>query len=453
MTTLNAVPLEAIEEPQQAAAPTANSPFATIEQAIDRIAAGEPIIVVDDEDRENEGDILFAAEKASSELLAFTMRHTAGVICVPMAGDDLDRLNLPPMCEVNEDAKGTAFAVSVDARSGITTGISGADRARTIRLLADPATTDADLSRPGHVFPLRAAVGGVLERAGHTEAAVDLVRLAGLRPAAAISELVNDDGTMARIAELKLLSRRYGLTMISIADLRAWRLEHESRIEQVTEVALPTSAGSFRAVGFKDLLDGSEHIALVKGRVGEGEDVLVRVHSECLTGDVFHSQRCDCGLQLDGALGAIEAEGRGILVYVRGHEGRGIGLLRKLEAYALQEGGDDTVDANLHLGLPVDSRSYGSAAQMLRTLGVRSLRLLTNNPAKRDALEAFGIRVSGTEPITTAPSRHNLKYLLTKRDRLGHSLPNLPSLSGPVAQPSASRADAKLRAVAGESPA
>jgi 3,4-dihydroxy 2-butanone 4-phosphate synthase/GTP cyclohydrolase II len=329
------------------------------------------------------------------------------------------------MCEVNQDPKATAFAVSVDARAGITTGISAADRAQTIRLLADPATTSADLARPGHVFPLRAVAGGVLERAGHTEAAVDLVRLAGLRPAGVISEVVNDDGTMARLKDLRLLSRRFGLAMISIADLIAWRLNHEARVTKVTEVSMPTRAGSFRAVGFRDLLDGSEHVALVKGDIGDGEDVIVRVHSECLTGDVFHSDRCDCGPQLERALEVIEAEGRGVVLYLRGHEGRGIGLLRKLQAYALQESGHDTVDANLHLGLPVDARTYGRGVQMLLVLGIRSVRLLTNNPTKRAALLGYGLRVNESLPITVAPTPDNLKYLETKRDRMGHALPAL----------------------------
>jgi len=399
--------------------------FSTVDEAIARIAAGEAVIVVDDEDRENEGDLVFAAEKATPELLAFTTRHTAGVICVPMTGSELDRLGIPPMCTVNQDPKGTAFAVSVDARNDITTGISAADRARTIRLLADPATTTDDLARPGHVFPLRAVAGGVLQRAGHTEAAVDLVRLAGLRPAGVISEVVTEDGSMARLKDLRLLSRAYGLAMISIADLIAWRLAHEAQVAKVTEVAMPTRAGAFRAVGFRDLLDGSEHVALVKGEVGDGEDVIVRVHSECLTGDVFHSDRCDCGPQLERALEIIEAAGRGVVLYLRGHEGRGIGLLRKLQAYALQELGHDTVDANRHLGLPVDARTYGAGAQMLLALGVRSIRLLTNNPAKRAGLTGHGLRINETLPITVPPTPDNLRYLEAKRDRMGHALPGL----------------------------
>jgi 3,4-dihydroxy 2-butanone 4-phosphate synthase/GTP cyclohydrolase II len=416
--------------------------LASIDVALARIAAGGAVIVVDDEDRENEGDIVFAAEKATPELLAFTMRHTAGVVCVPMIGADLDRLELPPMCEVNEDAKGTAFSVSVDARTGISTGISAADRARTIRLLANPSASPADLSRPGHVFPLRAAARGVLERAGHTEAGVDLARLAGLRPAAVISELVNDDGTMARSAELRLFGRRYDLPIVSIADLIAWRVAHEARVERITEVDLPTAHGSLRAVGFLDLLDNSEHIALVKGDLGEDEDIIVRIHSECLTGDVFHSARCDCGEQLDLSLQAIEREGRGVLIYVRGHEGRGIGLLRKLQAYALQDEGHDTVDANLKLNMPVDARTYDAAAEILRALGVRSVRLLSNNPAKSEALQTFGIDVNALIPLVPAPSEHNLRYLLTKRDRMGHHLPGLPNEAPPYVE-STSPSDAR----------
>ena len=430
-----------------------DGPFASIEEALVRIAAGEAVIVLDAADRENEGDIVFAAEKASPELLAFTMRYSAGVICVPMEGEELDRLELPPMCKINQDAKQTSFAVSVDARTGITTGISAADRARTINLLADPTTTAADLTRPGHVFPLRAAQGGVLERAGHTEAAVDLARLAGLRSAAVISELVNDDGTMARLDDLRELSRRFGLTMISIEDLISWRRDHDLRMEQIAGVAMPTSRGNFRALGFRDAMDSSEHIALVKGDIADGEDVLVRVHSECLTGDIFHSRRCDCGQQLDLALELIEEEGRGIILYLKGQEGRGVGLLRKLEAYALQEEGYDTVDSNVQLGLPVDSRSYGSAARMLRALRVSSIRLLTNNPAKCSGLEKFGLRVNSVVPLAIEPNSENFAYLLAKRDRLGHRLSNLPAPAHEASQLLTHGTSDECRPIVGEAAA
>jgi 3,4-dihydroxy 2-butanone 4-phosphate synthase/GTP cyclohydrolase II len=382
------------------------------------------VVVVDDEDRENEGDIIFAAEKATAELLAFTIRYSSGVICAPVTEDEADRLELPPMYHVNQDRKGTAFTVSADAREGVTTGISAAERAHTIRLLADPATTAGDLSRPGHVFPLRSREGGVLRRPGHTEAATDLARLAGLRPAAALCEVVNDDGTMARLPELEAFAAEHGLTLITIADLVAYRRRTEKQAERVAEARIPTAHGEFRAVGYRGT-DGREHVALVHGSLGDGEDLLVRVHSECLTGDVFGSLRCDCGPQLDSALAAVAAEGRGIVLYVRGHEGRGIGLLHKLQAYQLQDLGADTVDANLHLGLPADARDYGTGAEILADLGVRSMRLLTNNPDKRAGLEGYGLRITGRVPLPTHAHPENLRYLLTKRDRMGHELAGL----------------------------
>ena len=400
--------------------------FATIETAVAAIRAGKAVVVVDDADRENEGDIVFAAEMATPELLGFTIRYSSGVICVPLAAEDCDRLDLPPMYHVNQDRKGTAYTVSVDAREGVSTGISAADRSHTIRTIADPTSTADDLARPGHCFPLRAAEGGVLRRPGHTEAAVDLARLAGLRPAGAICEVTNEDGSMARLPQLVEFCAEHGLTLISIADLIAYRRGNERQIQRVAEATIPLDAGSFRAVGFRSLLDGREHIALVRGEIGDGEDVLVRVHSECLTGDVFGSLRCDCGPQLDAALAAVAAAGRGVVLYVRGHEGRGIGLMHKLQAYQLQDEGSDTVDANLELGLPADARDYGVGAQILVDLGVHTMRLLTNNPTKRAGLEGYGLEIVGREPLPVRATEQNLRYLMTKRDRMGHDLPGLP---------------------------
>ncbi|MEE1786366.1 bifunctional 3,4-dihydroxy-2-butanone-4-phosphate synthase/GTP cyclohydrolase II [Streptomyces sp. SP17BM10] len=404
-----------------------------VERAIADIALGRAVIVVDDEDRENEGDIVFAACAATPELMAFTIRYSSGVICAPMTGDELDRLKLPPMTQVNEDRKGTAYTVSVDAREGVDTGISAADRARTVRLLSSAGTEPGDLTRPGHVFPLRAVEGGVLVRPGHTEAAVDLARLAGLAPAGAIAEVVNDDGTMARLPELVAFAREHGLAIISIEDLIAYRRRTELHVDRAATTALPTVHGEFTAVGYKGNIDGVEHIALVAGGLGadgrlpEGEDVLVRVHSECLTGDVLGSLRCDCGPQLEASLRRVAEAGRGVVLYLRGHEGRGIGLAHKLRAYELQEQGRDTVDANLDLGLPADARDYSIGAQMLVDLGVRSLTLLTNNPEKLIALTEHGLKVKGREPIEVTPGEHNLRYLRTKRDRMGHDLPGLGS--------------------------
>ncbi|MEV7122532.1 bifunctional 3,4-dihydroxy-2-butanone-4-phosphate synthase/GTP cyclohydrolase II [Kitasatospora griseola] len=400
-----------------------------VERAIADIALGRAVVVVDDEDRENEGDLVFAASAATPELMAFTIRYSSGVVCAPMTGAELDRLRLPPMTQVNEDRKGTAYTVSVDAREGIDTGISAADRARTVRLLASPGTEPGDLTRPGHVFPLRAVDGGVLARGGHTEAAVDLARLAGLAPAAAIAEVVNDDGTMARLPELLAFARRHGLAIISIADLIAYRRRTELHVDRVAVTGLPTDHGDFTAVGYRGTIDGVEHLALVAGgldadgKLPDGEDVLVRVHSECLTGDVFSSLRCDCGPQLHASLRAVAEAGRGVVLYLRGHEGRGIGLTHKLRAYQLQEQGRDTVDANLDQGLPADARDYSIGAQMLADLGVRSLTLLSNNPAKQAALTEHGLKVAARRPLPTAAGAHNLRYLRTKRDRMGHDLP------------------------------
>ncbi|MER5472874.1 bifunctional 3,4-dihydroxy-2-butanone-4-phosphate synthase/GTP cyclohydrolase II [Streptomyces sp. NPDC002685] len=409
-----------------------------VEQAIADIAAGRPIVVVDDEDRENEGDLVVAAEKATPEIVAFMMSECRGLICAPMEGDELDRLRLPQMVDDNTESMKTAFTVSVDASAahGVSTGISAADRAATLRLLADGVSQADDFVRPGHVFPLRARPGGVLARNGHTEAAVDLARLAGLRPAGAIVEIAGEDGRMLRLPELIPFARKHGLTIISIEDLIAYRRSMEvatapgsgallagPTVRREAEVHLPTAFGEFTAFGYRSTADGVEHVALVHGEIGDGEDVLVRVHSECLTGDVFHSERCDCGPQLQTSMERIQTEGRGIVVYLRGHEGRGIGLLSKLRAYELQERGRDTLDANLELGLPADARDYGASAQILEDLGVRSLRLMTNNPDKTDALVRHGLRVTGREPMPVQAGEHNLRYLRTKRDRMGHDLP------------------------------
>jgi 3,4-dihydroxy 2-butanone 4-phosphate synthase / GTP cyclohydrolase II len=399
----------------------------TVERAIADIAAGKAVVVVDDVDRENEGDLVFAAAKATPELMAFTIRHSSGVICVPMPAEMLDRLEIPLMTPHNRDRMRTAYTISVDARDGVTTGISAGDRAHTARVLADSATEPWELTRPGHVFPLRYRRGGVLVRRGHTEAAVDLARLAGLTPAGVLVEVVNDDGTMKRSPQLREFADEHGLAMISIDDLVRYRHRTEVLVERVAATRLPTRHGEFTAYGYRSTIDGSEHLALVHGDLTGDEPVLTRVHSECLTGDVFGSQRCDCGPQLDEALERVAQAGRGVVVYLRGHEGRGIGLVAKLQAYALQDAGRDTVDANLDLGLPADARHYGAASQVLRDLGVSRVRLLTNNPEKSESLDDFGIRVDEQLSLTPRPNKHNLAYLRTKRDRMGHSLPGLPS--------------------------
>ncbi|PPK66771.1 bifunctional 3,4-dihydroxy-2-butanone-4-phosphate synthase/GTP cyclohydrolase II [Actinokineospora auranticolor] len=401
--------------------------FSAIERAIADIAEGKAVVVVDDEDRENEGDLIFAAEKCTPELLAFMVRYTSGYICVPLTEADCARLDLPPMFHTNQDARGTAYTVTVDAAEGVSTGISAADRAHTIRLLADADATAKDFNRPGHVVPLRAKEGGVLRRPGHTEAAIDLARLAGLRPAGVLCEIVSqkDEGDMARYDELQVFAAEHDLTIITIADLIAYRRRTEKQVTKVAEARIPTAHGTFVAVGYDSLLDGIEHVALVYGDLTDGESVLVRVHSECLTGDVFGSLRCDCGPQLDAALEAVAAEGRGVVLYMRGHEGRGIGLMHKLQAYQLQDDGADTVDANLALGVPADARDYGTGAQILVDLGVKSMRLLTNNPAKRVGLEGYGLAVVDRVPLSVWPNPENLRYLRTKRDRMGHELGNL----------------------------
>ncbi|RNL86418.1 bifunctional 3,4-dihydroxy-2-butanone-4-phosphate synthase/GTP cyclohydrolase II [Halostreptopolyspora alba] len=409
----------------------------TIAAALSDLAAGRPVVVVDDEDRENEGDLIMAAEAATPEALAFMVRHTSGVICVPMLGEDLDRLELPLMTSVNEESLRTAYTVTVDARSGVSTGISAADRAHTIRLLAESSSTAEDFVRPGHVLPLRYHAGGVLVRRGHTEASVDLARLAGLRPAGVLAEVVNDDGTLTRLPGLRRFADEHGLRLVSIEQLvshieesagTARAVSPSTRpplVERVVETTIPNSYGQWRAVGYRGMADGAEHVALILGDIGDGADVLTRLHSECLTGDAFGSHRCDCGAQLDASMAAIAEEGRGVLVYLRGHEGRGIGLLHKLRAYRLQDSGADTIDANLELGLPADAREFGAGAAILTEIGVRSVRLISNNPGKTEGLTEHGITVAERIAMPTVVTDENLRYLRTKRDRMGHDLPGI----------------------------
>jgi 3,4-dihydroxy 2-butanone 4-phosphate synthase / GTP cyclohydrolase II len=400
----------------------------SIERAIADFRDGKAIVVVDDEDRENEGDIIFAASKATPELMAFLVRYSSGLICAPITGDILDRLAIPLMTPHNREKMRTAYTISIDARDGITTGISAADRARTCRVLADSATEPFELNQPGHIIPLRAKDGGVLERAGHTEAAVDFARLAGLTPAGVIGEVLNDDGTLMRAHELREFADEHGIALVSIEDLQVYRRLHESQVKRLATTRLPTEFGEFTAHGFLDVIEGSEHIALVYGDPGT-EDVLTRIHSECLTGDVFGSRRCDCGPQLELSMTEITTAGAGIVVYLRGHEGRGIGLLHKLQAYALQDSGADTIDANLQLGFGEDERDYAAGAQILRDLGVTSARLLTNNPDKTIALEAYGVKISERLPLRIAPNEDSLRYLQTKAERMGHDLPGLEDLA------------------------
>jgi 3,4-dihydroxy 2-butanone 4-phosphate synthase / GTP cyclohydrolase II len=404
--------------------------FASIPEAIEEIRQGRMVIVVDDADRENEGDLIMAAERVTPEAIAFIVRHTSGVICMPVIGERLDELEIPLMVAANTDNRRTAFTVSVDARAGVTTGISAADRARTIQAIIHPGTEPTDLSRPGHIFPLRYREGGVLKRAGHTEAAVDLARLAGLYPAGVLCETVNEDGTMARLPDLTVFARMHGLKLISIADLIAYRREHEVLITKVAEANIPTEHGEFRSIAYESVVDGRTHVALVAGDIGDGADVLTRVHSECLTGDVFGSLRCDCGEQLDRAIELIGREGRGVVLYIRGHEGRAIGITHKLRAYELQDRGRDTVEANIELGFPADQRDYGIGAQILYDLGVRSMRLLTNNPEKRAGLEGHGLAIKERLPLQTDPTPQNVGYLRAKREKLGHLL-DLPEADGP----------------------
>ncbi|HMV75449.1 MAG TPA: bifunctional 3,4-dihydroxy-2-butanone-4-phosphate synthase/GTP cyclohydrolase II [Microthrixaceae bacterium] len=402
-----------------------SSVFASVEDAVAAIARGEIIVVVDDEDRENEGDLIMAAGAASAETITFFVRHTSGVICAPLTGERLDELEIPLMVRDNTESHRTAFTYSVDYVHGTSTGISAADRAATIQALIDPATRPADLARPGHIFPLRYSEGGVLKRAGHTEAAVDLARLAGMDPAGVLCEIVNDDGTMARVPDLIEFCREHGLLMITIAQLIKYRRQNEKLVRRVAEARIPTPWGDFTCYVYESVLDGEQHVAMVRGAVQGEEDVLVRVHSECLTGDVFHSLRCDCGVQLDAAMERIAEEGLGVLVYLRGHEGRGIGIGHKIRAYSLQEEGHDTVEANVELGLPVDSREYGIGAQMLNDLGITTMRLMTNNPAKYGGLEGFGLEITERVPVLSAPNPENIGYLRTKREKMGHLLENL----------------------------
>jgi 3,4-dihydroxy 2-butanone 4-phosphate synthase/GTP cyclohydrolase II len=397
------------------------SPFATVEEAIEDIRAGKMVVVCDDEDRENEGDLTLAAQFATPEAINFMAKEGRGLICLSLTPERCDELGLELMAAKNESPFETPFTVSIEAREGVTTGISAADRARTIQVAIDPRSRPRDLVQPGHVFPLKSKPGGVLERTGQTEAAVDLARLAGLIPAGVICEVMNDDGTMARVPDLVGYCARHGLKMITVADLIAYRRTHDKLVERVVATRLPTEFGDFTAVGYRSLVDDKHHVALVKGEVDGRDDVLVRVHSECLTGDVFHSLRCDCGEQLESALSMIEREGSGVLLYLA-QEGRGIGLLNKLRAYKLQEEGLDTVDANLRLGLPADLRDYGIGAQILTDLGLSSIRILTNNPKKIRGLEGYGLSVTDQVPIQHTPNPHNEAYLRAKKERLGHML-------------------------------
>ncbi|MDH3539872.1 MAG: bifunctional 3,4-dihydroxy-2-butanone-4-phosphate synthase/GTP cyclohydrolase II [Acidimicrobiia bacterium] len=395
---------------------------APIEEAIEAIARGEFLVVVDDEDRENEGDLIIAADKVTPEAIAFMVRYTSGLICMPVVGERLDDLQLPLMVADNTDIHRTSFTVSVDYTPGTTTGISAEDRAATITAMIDPATRPSEMARPGHVFPLRYCEGGVLRRPGHTEAAVDFARLAGLFPAGVLCEIVNDDGTMARGADLERFAKEHGILLVTIADLIAYRRQIEQLVSRTSEVTLPTPHGEFRAIGYRDHVEGAEHLALVHGDIHDGSSVMVRIHSECLTGDVFRSRRCDCGDQLEMAMAAIASVGAGVVVYLGGHEGRGIGLLDKIEAYALQDQGRDTVEANLDLGLPADARDYSSAAQILRDLGVATVKLLTNNPSKVAAIDMAGIKVTDRLPLVVPTTANNGGYLRAKAEKLGHLL-------------------------------
>ncbi len=403
--------------------------LSSIEEAVAQLRRGGMVVVVDDEDRENEGDLIMAAEDVTAESMAFFLEHTSGVFCVPLESTRADELELPLMVVANTEAQRTAFTVTVDYRHGTTTGISAGDRAATVRALIDPATKPNDLNRPGHIFPLRYRPGGVLKRAGHTEATVDLCRLAGKYPSGVLCEIVTKDKSdMARLPELVDFAQRHGLPLVSIADLIRYRRHHEKLVRRVAEASLPTEHGEFKAVVFESMLDAEQHMALVYGDIEGLDDVLVRVHSECLTGDALGSLRCDCGPQLQSALAKVAAEGAGVVVYLRGHEGRGIGLGHKIRAYALQENGVDTVDANLELGLPVDSREYGIGAQILVDLGVSSMRLMTNNPTKYGGLEGFGLDIVERVALESRPTAFNIDYLRTKRERMGHILEGLDDI-------------------------
>jgi 3,4-dihydroxy 2-butanone 4-phosphate synthase/GTP cyclohydrolase II len=396
--------------------------FAPIGEAIAAFRRGEFLVVVDDADRENEGDLIIAAEHATPARVGFMVRHTSGLICLPTLGDRLDELEIPLMVANNTDARRTAFTVSIDYGPGTTTGISAADRAATIRAVIDSSAAPEQFTRPGHVFPLRYQPGGVLRRAGHTEAAVDLALLGGLYPAGVLAEIVNDDGEIARLSDLEGFAKQHDILMISIADLIAYRRRQENLVRRVSEARVPTAHGTFRAISYQSLIDGREHIAMVMGDVSGDEGVLVRVHSECLTGDVFRSLRCDCGVQLEEAVRKVGEAGKGVVLYLRGHEGRGIGLGHKLAAYALQDLGRDTVQANEDLGLPVDARDYGVGAQILVDLGVTTMRLMTNNPTKRAGIEGYGLAIIDTVPLRVRPNDENRRYLETKAHKLGHTL-------------------------------
>jgi 3,4-dihydroxy 2-butanone 4-phosphate synthase/GTP cyclohydrolase II len=406
--------------------------LSSIAEAIEDIKAGRFIIIVDDEDRENEGDLALAAEKVTTEAINFMAKHARGLVCLPVIGKRLNELGIPLMVGENTSKFSTAFAVSVDAKHGVSTGISAADRAETIRAIVDPATKAGDLARPGHIFPLRAKEGGVLVRAGHTEAIVDLARLAGLYPAGVICEIMSEDGSMARLPQLEVMADKFGIKIISVADLIAYRRRHEKLVHRVAETKLPTKYGEFAAIAYKSDIDPDEHLALVLGDISTEETVLVRVHSECLTGDVFGSLRCDCGEQVALAMQSIADEGRGVFLYMR-QEGRGIGFHNKMRAYALQDKGLDTVEANLSLGFPSDLRDYGIGAQILADLGLHDIRLLTNNPKKVIGLEGYGLKVVETLPIIATPNPYNRDYLETKRKKLGHLL-EIPDASNNQAE-------------------
>ncbi|HYG73242.1 MAG TPA: bifunctional 3,4-dihydroxy-2-butanone-4-phosphate synthase/GTP cyclohydrolase II [Actinomycetota bacterium] len=414
------------------------SVFATIDEALEDMRAGKIVIVVDDADRENEGDFIMAAEHATPEAINFMVTHGRGIVCMPVTQQRLDELRIPMMVAKNNESNGTAFAVSIDVEGRTTTGTSAFDRAETVRAIADPDLDPGDIRMPGHVFPLKAQEGGVLRRAGHTEATVDLARLAGLYPAGVICEVLHPDGSMARMPELVEVAREHDLRIISIADLIAYRRHREHLVRRTAEAVIPTAHGDFTAFTYESLVDGRVHVALALGEIGAGDDLLVRVHSECLTGDVFGSLRCDCGEQLDAAFQRIAEEGRGVILYVRGHEGRAIGLTHKLLAYQLQEQGRDTVEANLELGFSPDPRDYGIGAQILVDLGVSTMRLLTNNPSKRAGLEGYGLKIVDREALETSPNPRNIGYLRTKREKMGHLLehlePDAPAVSGSVAE-------------------
>jgi 3,4-dihydroxy 2-butanone 4-phosphate synthase/GTP cyclohydrolase II len=408
------------------------SAFSSIEEAVEDIRAGKIVIVVDDADRENEGDFIMAAEKATPESINFMVTHGRGIVCLPVTAQRLDELRIPLMVSKNNESHGTAFAVSIDIRGRTTTGTSAVDRAATVGAVTDPELRPEDVRMPGHVFPLMAQEGGVLRRAGHTEATVDLARLAGLYPAGVLCEVLHPDGTMARLPELVRVAEEHDLKIISIADLIEHRRRREHLVQRTAEAVIPTAEGEFTAYTYESLVDGQVHVALVLGDVGDGERILVRVHSECLTGDVFGSQRCDCGDQLQAAIARVGEEGRGVILYIRGHEGRAIGLTHKLRAYRLQEQGRDTVEANVELGFRADPRDYGIGAQILVDLGVRSMRLLTNNPSKRAGLEGYGLSIVERVPLETQPNDRNIGYLRTKREKLGHLLDHLDPADRPV---------------------